>query len=112
MTISALFILIFFSIYASSCFVAVGKLFSALFNTKYTYTMIAGALFVVSYTFIGGFLAESASDFMQGMIMVFALTVVLVSGIFAAGGISSVIENAKSIPQASQCLAKQVATDY
>jgi sodium/proline symporter len=63
MTIAALFILVFFSVYAASCFVTVGKLFSTLFGTKYIYMMIAGALFVVAYTFIGGFLAESASDF-------------------------------------------------
>src|SRR5690554_2203573 len=60
--ISALFILVFFSVYAASCFVTVGKLFSTLFGTKYVYMMIIGALFVVMYTFIGGFLAESASD--------------------------------------------------
>jgi len=64
MTISALFILIFFTVYASSCFVTVGKLFSTLFGFKYQYMMIAGALFVIAYTIVGGFLAESASDFM------------------------------------------------
>ncbi|HHV99805.1 MAG TPA: sodium/proline symporter PutP [Clostridiaceae bacterium] len=98
MTIAALFILVFFSVYASSCFVTTGKLFSTLFGGKYVYMMIAGALFVIFYTFIGGFLAESASDFMQGVVMVFALTVVLITGISDAGGISAVIENAKSIP--------------
>jgi len=98
MTIAALFILIFFSVYAASCFVTVGKLFSTLFGTKYTTMMIAGALFVLFYTFIGGFLAESASDFMQGVVMIFALTIVLVTGVSVAGGISNVIENAKSIP--------------
>jgi sodium/proline symporter len=74
LTIAALFILVFFTVYAASCFVTVGKLFSTLFGIKYVYMMIAGALFVVAYTFIGGFLAESASDFMQGIVMVFALT--------------------------------------
>lgn len=98
MTIAALFILIFFSIYAASCFVTVGKLFSTLFGFKYVYMMIAGAIFVVFYTFIGGFLAESASDFMQGVIMFFALTAILITGISKAGGISAVIENAKAIP--------------
>jgi sodium/proline symporter len=98
LTISALFILVFFSVYAASCFVTVGKLFSTLFDTKYIYMMIAGAIFVVLYTFIGGFLAESASDFMQGTIMIFALTIVLIIGISNAGGISNVIENARKIP--------------
>lgn len=98
MTIAALFILVFFSVYAASCFVTVGKLFSTLFGIKYIYVMILGALFVVFYTFIGGFLAESASDFMQGIVMFFALTAVLIAGISAAGGISVIIENAKAIP--------------
>lgn len=98
MIIAALFILVFFSVYAASCFVTVGKLFSTLFGTKYIYMMIIGALFVVFYTFIGGFLAESASDFMQGIVMIFALTTVLIAGIFTAGGLSAVIENAKAIP--------------
>ena len=96
--IAALFILIFFTVYAASCFVAVGKLFSKLFGTKYLYMMIAGALFVIFYTFIGGFLAESASDFMQGIVMIISLVVVLSTGITAAGGLSAVIENAKAIP--------------
>lgn len=98
MTISALFILVFFSIYAATCFVAVGKLFSTIFEVKYIYTMIIGALFVVSYTFIGGFLAESASDFMQGVVMFFALSIVLIFGVAAVGGISSMSDKANAIP--------------
>ena len=50
------------------------------------------------YTFVGGFLAESASDFMQGIVMVFALSVMAIAGTVSAGGISAVIDNAKSIP--------------
>ena len=65
MTISSLFILVFFTVYASSCFVTVGKLFATLFGVNYQLMMVLGALFVISYTFIGGFLAESASDFMR-----------------------------------------------
>ena len=98
LTICALFILVFFSVYAASCFVTVGKLFSTLFGTKYIYRMLLGALFVVFYTFIGGFLAESASDFMQGIVMFGALLAVLIGGVYYAGGIPSIIENAKSIP--------------
>ncbi len=98
MTIAAVFILIFFTVYASSCFVAVGKLFSTLFGVKYQYMMISGALFVICYTIIGGFLAESASDFMQGVVMFFSLVTVLIAGISAAGGISTVVDNAKQIP--------------
>lgn len=98
MTLSAVFILIFFTVYAASCFVTCGKLFSILFNAPYIPMMIAGAVFVLFYTIIGGFLAESASDFMQAIVMIGALTVIVVIGTFEAGGIGNVIDNAGNIP--------------
>ena len=96
--VSALFILVFFTVYAASCFVTCGKLFSGLFGYSYHSMMIAGAIFVLIYTAIGGFLAESASDFMQAVVMIIALVGVLVFGTAHAGGINAVIENAKGIP--------------
>lgn len=98
MTIAALFILVFFTVYAASCFVTCGKLFSTLFGFKYQTMMILGAVFVIIYTFLGGFLAESASDFMQGVVMVIALTVILATSVTAAGGVNAVYENIKNFP--------------
>ncbi len=98
MTIAALFILIFFTVYASSCLVTCGKLFSTLFGFGYVPMMIVGAVFVLLYTIIGGFLAESASDFMQAVVMIIALIVVVTVGCVAAGGIDDIIANAKQIP--------------
>ena len=98
MTIAALFILIFFAVYAASCFVTCGKLFSSLFGLDYKVMMIIGAVFVLAYTILGGFLAESASDFMQAIVMIVALTVIVVIGVVKAGGFGAIIENAREIP--------------
>ncbi|MDD3400695.1 MAG: sodium/proline symporter [Eubacteriales bacterium] len=98
MTISAVFIIIFFTVYAASCLVTCGKLFSTLFGAPYIPMMIIGAVFVLTYTIAGGFLAESASDFMQAIVMIIALVTVLVVGTVSAGGISEVINSAKSYP--------------
>lgn len=98
MTIAALFILIFFTVYAASCLVTCGKLFSTLFGFDYIPMMIVGAVFVLVYTIIGGFLAESASDFMQAIVMICALVFIVVTGTVSAGGIDAVVENAQSIP--------------
>ena len=98
LTISALFILIFFTVYAASCFVTCGKLFSTLFGTSYISMMLVGAVFVLIYTILGGFLAESASDFMQAIVMIIALAIIVIISTIRAGGIGAVIENAKSIP--------------
>ena len=98
LTIAALFILIFFTVYASSCFVTCGKLFATLFDAPYITMMLVGAAFVLIYTIIGGFLAESASDFMQGIVMIIALVVIVGVSLVNAGGFGAVIQNAKEIP--------------
>ena len=98
MTIAAVFILVFFTVYASSCLVTCGKLFSTLFNLPYIPMMILGTVFVLLYTLLGGFLAESTSDFMQAIVMVIALIAVVIVSVTAAGGLSVVMENARSIP--------------
>ena len=98
MFIAAIFILIFFTVYAASCFVTCGKLFSTLFGMPYVTMMILGAIFVLLYTILGGFLAESASDFMQAIVMIIALSVIVILGTAQAGGIGAVIENSKQIP--------------
>lgn len=98
LSLSALFILIFFTVYAASCFVTCGKLFSTLFGAPYIAMMIVGAIFVLLYTILGGFLAESASDFMQAIVMIVALAVIVIIGVVNAGGLGAVIDNAREIP--------------
>jgi sodium/proline symporter len=96
--IASLFILVFFAAYAGSCFVTFGKLFSTLFGMQYQAVMIIGAVIVILYTFLGGFLAESATDFLQGIVMIIALCSVLTVGVIASGGIPAILDNIKSIP--------------
>lgn len=98
MSIAAVFILIFFTVYAASCFVTCGKLFSTLFGQSYQLMMLLGVLFVIVYTFLGGFLAESISDFMQGVIMIVVLSLTMIAMVAAAGGVSQIFANIKDIP--------------
>lgn len=84
--ISAIFILIFFIIYTSSGFVAGGKLFNTIFGIPYFYALLLGAFVVVFYTFIGGFLAVCWTDFIQGVMMFFAILIVPIVGIYSIGG--------------------------
>lgn len=84
--ISAIFILIFFIIYTSSGFVAGGKLFNTVFGIPYETALLLGAFVVVFYTFIGGFLAVCWTDFIQGVMMFFAIIIVPVVGAYTLGG--------------------------
>ncbi len=96
--IAALVILIFFIPYTASGFAACGKLFQTLFGMDYTVAMLLSAAVIVVYCTLGGFLAASTTDLIQSIVMTVALVVVVFFGISTAGGISTVMDNAKALP--------------
>lgn len=95
--ISAIFILIFFLIYTASGFVAGAKLFSTVFGLSYDAGLLIGVAVIISYTFLGGFMAVSWTDFFQGMIMIVAIIVVPTLGIMKVGGLSATLDGIASI---------------
>lgn len=97
-TIAAVIILVFFSVYVGSCFVTVGKLFATLFGFDYHVMMIIGAVVVFVYTVVGGYLSVVMTDFIQGMLMFFALAVVFIGTVASAGGIDNTVEFLRAIP--------------
>ncbi len=98
MTIAAVIILLFFSIYVGSCFVTCGKLFATLFGLDYATMMVLGALVVFLYTFVGGYLAVSTTDLIQGSIMICALVIVFVGSVAQAGGVENTVAFLNSLP--------------
>ncbi|BAL83907.1 putative sodium/proline symporter [Selenomonas ruminantium subsp. lactilytica TAM6421] len=90
-TIPAVFILIFFTIYTSSGFVSSGRLFETVFGLPYQYAIFIGAGSVVFYTLVGGFLAVSRTDFIQGVMMFFAILVVPITAGMEMGGFTATV---------------------
>lgn len=84
--LGAAVVLLFFTFYTASGLVAGGKLFEAVFDLPYVWAVAAGAGAVLAYTFIGGFLAVSWTDALQGMLMLVALVLVACVGVAATGG--------------------------
>jgi SSS family solute:Na+ symporter/sodium/proline symporter len=74
--ISAIVIIVFFTLYTSSGVVAGGKLFENSFNMSYEMGLYITTGVVVVYTLFGGFLAVSLTDFVQGCIMFISLLAV------------------------------------
>jgi sodium/proline symporter len=113
MTIAAVVILVFFSIYAGSQFVTFGKLFSYVFGAEeyYAVMVILGAALVMIYTLLGGFMAESATDFIQALLMVFSLVLVLGFGFFHAGGFQGISENLSRFPRFTDFFGIAVPVD-
>lgn len=90
--ISAAFILLFFLFYTGSGLVAGGRLFETVFGWPYELAVIGGALTIILYTFMGGFLAVSWTDLVQGLLMLLALLIVPVMAVQAVGGMPELLE--------------------
>lgn len=110
-TVSAVIIVIFFIVYTASGLVAGGKLFQSAFAglieiggaTDYSIGIWFTLGVVLTYTVIGGFLAVSLTDFVQGCIMMLALVIMPAVVLFGEGG--------GGYAQASETLA-QVGPEY
>jgi SSS family solute:Na+ symporter len=93
-TVSALVIVIFFVVYTASGLVAGGKLFESAFAgimniagmSDYAMGIVMTLGVVLAYTVVGGFLAVSMTDFVQGCIMMLALVIMPAVVLFGEGG--------------------------
>ena len=88
--ISSVVIVIFFLVYTASALASGGKLFNTVFGIDYHIALLIGAAVILTYTFMGGFLAVCTTDFVQGTLMLVGLMVVpiiayaMVSGDFSS----------------------------
>lgn len=89
-TLSASVILLFFTFYTASGLVGGAILFENSFGLEYSTALLAGGLIIVSYTFIGGFLAVAWTDAIQAILMLLALLIAPVAVVIGSGGLSNV----------------------
>ncbi|CAM3224488.1 sodium/proline symporter PutP [Filibacter tadaridae] len=94
---SGIIILIFFTFYVSSGMVAGGKFFLSSFGLDYHVGLVLVSVVVIAYTLFGGFLAVSYTDFVQGLIMFFALLLVPIVGVFWTGGVAETTESIQTV---------------
>jgi sodium/proline symporter len=95
--VSGIVILIFFTFYVSSGMVSGAVFFENSFDTQYLTGLLIVAGVTVAYTLFGGFLAVSYTDFIQGLMMVLALLMVPIIGIFETGGPTKTFETIRMI---------------
>ena len=95
--ISAIVILIFFTIYCSSGMVAGARLFESTFDMPYSTAIWLGAAATITYVFIGGFLAVSWTDAIQASLMCLALVITPIVVMSDLGGFSATVDRVVSI---------------
>lgn len=83
--LASVVIILFFTLYTSATLVGGGKLFESAFGQPYVLGLWITAGIVMAYTFAGGFLAVSLTDFVQGCIMFLALIIVPIAAFTSLG---------------------------
>ncbi|WP_019671599.1 sodium/proline symporter PutP [Psychrobacter lutiphocae] len=95
--ISAIVIILFFTVYTAASLAGGGKLFDSALGMSYSSGLWVTAGVVVIYTLFGGFLAVSTTDFVQGMIMLFAMIIVPVVAFTDLGGVGATTNAIRNI---------------
>ncbi|MFT9598318.1 sodium/proline symporter PutP [Mesobacillus sp.] len=95
--VSGIVILLFFTFYVSSGMVAGAVFFQSSFDLNYHTGLLLVSAVVVAYTLFGGFLAVSYTDFIQGMMMLFALLLVPIIGFGKTGGPAETFDTVRAI---------------
>jgi sodium/proline symporter len=102
--LSALVILLFFTFYTASGLVGGAILFESSFGLDYRVALSLGALVIVSYTFVGGFLAVSWTDALQALLMLLALILTPLLVLRDAGGPGALSQQLREVNPASVSL--------
>lgn len=85
-TVSAAVTLFFFTLYVVAGLSGGAVVFEKTFNISYESALFIGSIAIISYTFLGGYLAVSWTDFFQGMMMAASMLVVSLTLYFLFGG--------------------------
>ncbi len=89
--VSVIFIVLFFTIYTASGFVACAKLFNSVFGLPYHAGLAIGLIVILCYTITGGYTAVCTTDFVQGSLIFVAFVVSSIVAVFSLGGISDAV---------------------
>ena len=90
---AVLIIVVMVTTYVTAQMVSSGKAFSSFLGMDYRTGVIVGAIFIIGYTFVGGYKAVSYTDVVQGVLMLLGLIAVPVAAIVASGGWGNVEES-------------------
>ncbi len=96
-SVAATALSVFVIIYVSAQIDTTGKAFESLLDMNYFTGALLGFLIVVTYIFIGGFLAAVWSDVFQGLMMFFGLMLLPIIGFFALDSGAELVSGLKTI---------------
>lgn len=96
--VASVLIAICFSFYVAGQFQGAGTAINDLFETGFVPGVVIGALIILAYVFLGGFMAVSLTDTIQGLLMAFVAVLLPALAFFEAGGLAGLGQAMASAP--------------
>jgi SSS family solute:Na+ symporter len=84
--------------YTAGVYKGISTLFEMGFGIPYEYCVIIMAILTAVYVILGGYRATAMNDFIQGIIMLFGITAVIVAVLNAQGGLTVAVEKLAALP--------------
>ncbi|MDL2206259.1 sodium/solute symporter [Eubacteriales bacterium OttesenSCG-928-N13] len=101
MVVASLIIFIFLVPYSASVYKGLSQLFAEAFHVNYIYCIWGMAILTAVYVVLGGYVATSINDFVQGLIMLVGIVAVIFAVLNGQGGFTEAIHKLSQIPAES-----------
>ena len=90
--ISSVMFILFLTHYLSAGMIGIGNVLESLFNINYYWGLTIALLVVVTYTFIGGYVAVAWTDLFQGVFLFVMILIVPVLALMKINGLGAIQE--------------------
>lgn len=94
-------LVIFYTIATSGEFIGAGKILNAVFGYEFFTGVIIGGSLVLIYTLVGGFIAVSYTDVLQGLVMLGAVVLLPLIGFAGIGSVATGLSELQQVSAAS-----------
>lgn len=98
--------------YTAGVYMGISKLFEMGFGVPYEYCAMVMALLTAVYVILGGYKATAINDFIQGIIMLFGITTVIVVVLNTQGGLVEAFHKMQAVTPNADDLSQRGADLY
>jgi SSS family solute:Na+ symporter len=95
---ASLIAFVFLIPYTAGVYMGISKLFEMSFGISYVYCAWTMAVLTAVYVILGGYKATAINDFIQGIIMLFGITAVIVAVLGLKGGLVDAVHKLSLVP--------------
>lgn len=96
--LASVIVFVFLIPYTAGVYKGISTLFEMSFHIPYEYCAVAMSVFTAAYVILGGYKATAINDCIQGVIMIFGISAVIIAVLGLNGGLVDAVHKLAAIP--------------